>query len=68
MTTRNLCFSVIQFHDMILTLLIGLCFKYFGCAAGKGTQAAKTELEKVLNKAGENGITSREAVRELAKM
>ncbi len=46
----------------------GLCFKYFGCAAGKGTQAAKTELEKVFNRVGDAGISSRDAVKELASM
>jgi 20S proteasome subunit alpha 7 len=48
----------------------GNCFKYFGCAAGKGAQAAKTEVEKILYKAGSSGvqITCREAVRELARM
>ena len=28
----------------------GLCFRYFGCAAGKGANAAKTEVEKILTK------------------
>lgn len=46
----------------------GVCFKHFGCAAGKGAQAAKTELEKVIGRAGENGITCREAVKQLASM
>lgn len=46
----------------------GLNFRYFGCAAGKGSQSAKTELEKILNKVGNAGITCREAVKELAKI
>jgi 20S proteasome subunit alpha 7 len=46
----------------------GTAFRFFGCAAGKGATAAKTELEKVLNKAGSDGITCTEAVKELAKM
>ena len=46
----------------------GVCFKYFGCAAGKGANAAKTELEKILNKRGDAGISSREAVEELAQI
>lgn len=46
----------------------GAAFRYFGCAAGKGANNAKTELEKLLNKAGDTGITCREAVKELAKM
>jgi 20S proteasome subunit alpha 7 len=45
----------------------GLVFRYYGCAAGKGTNAAKTELEKVLNK-NPDGLSSRDAVAELAKM
>jgi len=46
----------------------GLCFKYFGCAAGKGAQAAKTELEKLLNKAGDAGMSCRDAVKDLAQV
>lgn len=50
----------------------GVCFRYFGCAAGKGAQAAKTELEKLLTKftdpLGSTTITAREAVAEIAKM
>lgn len=46
----------------------GTAFKFFGCAAGKGANAAKTELEKILNKYGNAGITCREAVKELANM
>ena len=46
----------------------GMCLRYFGCAAGKGAQAARTELEKILSRRGEAGITCREAVGELAKI
>lgn len=46
----------------------GLSFKYYGCAAGKGAQAAKTELEKLMNKFGDNRISSRDAVNELAQL
>jgi len=46
----------------------GLCFRYFGCAAGKGAQAAKTELEKLLTKRGNAGISCAEAVNELASI
>lgn len=46
----------------------GAAYRYFGCAAGKGANAARTELEKLLNKAGPTGITCRQAVDELAKM
>ena len=44
----------------------GLSYKYYGCASGKGAQAAKTELEKILSKREQNGITVSEAVNELA--
>jgi 20S proteasome subunit alpha 7 len=46
----------------------GAAFRYFGCAVGKGANAAKTELEKLLNKHGAQGITVRQAVEELARM
>jgi 20S proteasome subunit alpha 7 len=46
----------------------GACFRFFGCAAGKGANAAKTEIEKLLNKQGSAGISCREAVKELARM
>ncbi|CAE7381187.1 PAG1, partial [Symbiodinium microadriaticum] len=43
----------------------GNCFQYYGCAAGKGAQASKTEVEKVLSRS--QTITCREAVKELAR-
>mmetsp|Transcript_2729 Transcript_2729/g.2932 ORF Transcript_2729/g.2932 Transcript_2729/m.2932 type:complete len:269 (+) Transcript_2729:75-881(+) len=46
----------------------GAVFRFFGCAAGKGANAAKTELEKVLYKYGTAGISSRQAVKELARV
>lgn len=54
----------------------GVQFRYFACAAGKGAQAAKTELEKILNKNNTSsssaspalGLSVKEAVKELAKM
>ena len=55
----------------------GVSFRYFACAAGKGAQAAKTELEKILSKSSNTssssaapvlGLSVREAVKELAKM
>lgn len=46
----------------------GASARYLACAAGKGQNNAKTELEKILNKRGTQGITCREAVVELAKM
>lgn len=46
----------------------GLALRYFGCAAGKGANAAKTELEKLLNNRGVTGISCREAVVQLARI
>jgi 20S proteasome subunit alpha 7 len=46
----------------------GQCNKYFACAAGKGAQAARTELEKILNGRAEGGITCAEAVDEVARI
>jgi len=46
----------------------GLSFRYFGCAAGKAANAARTEIEKLLVKRGEAGLSSNEAVAELAKI
>lgn len=47
----------------------GASYRFFACAAGKGTNAAKTELEKVLNKnGGAAGLTCRQGALELAKM
>lgn len=47
----------------------GACYRFFACAAGRGTNAAKTELEKVLNKyGGAAGITCRQGAMELAKI
>jgi 20S proteasome subunit alpha 7 len=46
----------------------GATFRFFGCASGKGANAAKTELEKVLNKYGAGGISCRDSVKEVARM
>jgi 20S proteasome subunit alpha 7 len=46
----------------------GASYRFFGCAAGKGANAAKTEIEKLLNKQGTAGITCRDAVNELARI
>ena len=47
----------------------GIVRRYFGCAAGKGAQAANTELEKLYNKSGGiDGITCAEAVKHIAQM
>lgn len=57
-------------HELYMVEPSGLCFRYFGCAAGKGANAAKTEVEKILQRAGSSGteITCREAVKELARI
>jgi 20S proteasome subunit alpha 7 len=46
----------------------GVVLRYFGCAAGKGANAAKTEIEKLIIKYGQPGLTCRQAIDELAKM
>lgn len=46
----------------------GLSLKYYGCAAGKGAQAAKTEIEKLIIRNGEAGVSCRQAVNELARI
>ena len=46
----------------------GHCQRYFACAAGKGAQAARTELEKILSKRNETGITTEEAIDEMARI
>mmetsp|Transcript_21470 Transcript_21470/g.36341 ORF Transcript_21470/g.36341 Transcript_21470/m.36341 type:complete len:203 (+) Transcript_21470:154-762(+) len=46
----------------------GAAFRYHGCSAGKGQNAANTELEKLLNRQGSGGISARDAVMELGKM
>ena len=62
----------LQKPELYMTEPSGASFRYFGCAAGKGAQAAKTELEKVMAKhtdpQGNVTVTAREAVTELAKM
>lgn len=42
--------------------------KLFGYAIGKGKNNANTELEKILNQYGEEGISCKQAVLEAAKM
>lgn len=56
----------LQTHCLHMVEPSGNCFQYFGCAAGKGAQASKTEVEKVLSRS--QTITCREAVKELARM
>ena len=47
---------------------ISVCIYVVGCAAGKGANNAKTELEKLLTKHAVEGISCNQAVFELAKM
>jgi 20S proteasome subunit alpha 7 len=46
----------------------GMALRYYGCAAGKGSQAAKTEIEKLIVRYGTPGLSCREAVKEIARM
>mmetsp|Transcript_35701 Transcript_35701/g.42631 ORF Transcript_35701/g.42631 Transcript_35701/m.42631 type:complete len:269 (-) Transcript_35701:303-1109(-) len=57
-------------HSLHMVEPSGVSYEYFGCAAGKGRQPAKTEMEKLnLNKpdTAEN-IDVREGVKQLARM
>lgn len=56
-------------HSLQMVEPSGVSYQYFGCAAGKGRQPAKTELEKLnLNKPDEESITVREGVKQLARI
>jgi 20S proteasome subunit alpha 7 len=57
-------------HSLQMVEPSGVSYQYFGCAAGKGRQPAKTELEKLaLNKpSGEENITVKEGVKQLARI
>lgn len=57
-------------HSLQMVEPSGVSYQYFGCAAGKGRQPAKTELEKLaLNSANtEDNITVREGVKQLARI
>jgi len=59
-------------HELHMVEPSGVTYEYFGCAAGKGRQAAKTEIEKLSlgNVAGTTGeiITVKEAVKQLARI
>jgi 20S proteasome subunit alpha 7 len=57
-------------HSLHMVEPSGSSFKYFGCAAGKGRQPCRTEMEKLaLNKADPSeNITVREGVKQLARM
>eukprot|EP00968_Pinguiococcus_pyrenoidosus_P025356 scaffold5937_cov275-Pinguiococcus_pyrenoidosus.AAC.11 len=51
-------------HELYMLEPSGQAFRYFGCATGKGRQAAKTEVERLPL----NEITADEAVRQIAKI
>lgn len=55
-------------HELYMVEPSGLTYRYFGCAAGKGANAAKTEIEKLLTRSGQNGISCRDAIKELARI
>lgn len=47
----------------------GISYRYYGCAFGKGKQAARTELEKLkLNEGGKPAFTCEQAIKELARI
>ena len=57
-------------HSLQMVEPSGVSYEYFGCAAGKGRQPAKTEIEKLnLNKPSvADNIDVREGVRRLARI
>lgn len=59
-------------HELHMIEPSGVTYEFFGCAAGKGRQAAKTEMEKLSlgNVSGTTGevITAKEAVKQLARI
>lgn len=57
-------------HALSMVEPSGISHQYFGCAAGKGRQPAKTEMEKLsLNKPiAEENISVREGVKQLARV
>lgn len=68
-STLIACFDEdIREHELYMIEPSGTYFRYFFCAAGKGAQAARTEGEKILNRAGVEGISVREAILEVTKM
>jgi 20S proteasome subunit alpha 7 len=57
-------------HSLQMVEPSGVSYQYFGCAAGKGRQPARTELEKLdINKSDQaENITVREGVKQLARI
>lgn len=55
-------------HELYMVEPSGLTYRYFGCAAGKGANAAKTEIEKLLSRSGQSGVSCRDAIKELARI
>lgn len=57
-------------HSLHMVEPSGVSYEYFGCAAGKGRQPAKTEMEKLnLNKPNiAENIDVREGVKQLSRM
>lgn len=57
-------------HALHMVEPSGISYQYYGCAAGKGRQPAKTEMEKLsLNKpVAEENISVREGVKQLARI
>jgi len=59
----------IQTPELYMVEPSGIAKRYFGCAAGKGAQAANTEVEKLYVKCGGfEGISCAEAVKQISQM
>mmetsp|Transcript_23039 Transcript_23039/g.49867 ORF Transcript_23039/g.49867 Transcript_23039/m.49867 type:complete len:203 (-) Transcript_23039:435-1043(-) len=57
-----------QIPELYMVDPSGTSHRFHGCSAGKGANAANTEIEKLLNRHGNEGITARQAVMEMGKM
>uniref|UniRef100_A0A7S2UI50 Proteasome subunit alpha type n=1 Tax=Attheya septentrionalis TaxID=420275 RepID=A0A7S2UI50_9STRA len=55
-------------HALYMVEPSGVSHRYFACAAGKGRQPARTELEKLSAQIKEDSITCREGAKQLARI
>lgn len=55
-------------HSLQMVEPSGVAYTYYGCAAGKGRQPARTELEKLDVHKPETSIDVREGVKQLARI
>lgn len=61
--------EALQKHGLYMVDPSGMAYEYYGCAAGRGRQSAKTELEKLpLQQSGPGGVTLDRGLVYLAKI